>query len=176
MQDWVGFEPKTFQSPDQVFNHYTTEVPMEKGLKLKKINLIWLLFKLSQLEVIFQLTQYLWFSKFLNVFTAGYYWDVCKVINFETTGIYHFIIQIGSAEINIHADSMFEVLKTSQSFQSFRKPETWILLRNLLDYKVWDNWNFSCYYSNCLNWISYSSWLNVCSSQNFSKISQVLKY
>ena len=51
-------------------------------------------------------------------------------------GILHIIIQTVSTEIHIPAGSMFEVLKTSQSFQSFRKSESWILLRSLLGYKV----------------------------------------
>ena len=44
-------------------------------------------------------------------------------MNFETTGINYVIIQIVSTEILIPADSVFVVVKTSQSFQSFRKTE-----------------------------------------------------
>ena len=83
------------------------------------------------------------------------------------------IIQIVSTEFHIPAGSMFVVLKTTQKFQSFRKSESWILLWSLLSYKVWDSWNFTYYYSNCLNGFLYSSWLNVCSSQNYSKFSEL---
>ena len=41
--------------------------------------------------------------------------------------------------------------KHLKSFQSFRKSESWILLRSLLGYEVSDDWNFSYYPSNCLN-------------------------
>ena len=82
-------------------------------------------------------------------------------------------IQIVSTEFHIQAGSMFVVLKTTQKFQRFRKSESWMILCSLLSHKVWDSWNFTWYYSDCLNWISYSSWLNVCSSQNFSKFSEL---
>ena len=66
--------------------------------------------------------------------------------------------------------------KLLKDFTAFEILESWILLRCLQGHKLWDNWNISYYYSNCLSWNSYSCWLNVCGSQNFSKISQLLKY
>ena len=58
--------------------------------------------------------------------------------------------------------------KLLKDFTAFEILESWILLRCLQGHKLWDNWNISYYYSNCLSWNSYSCWLNVCSSQNFS--------
>ena len=65
--------------------------------------------------------------------------------------------------------------KHLKSFQSFRKSKSWILLRSLLGHEVWDNWNFTYYHSSCLNYNSYSSWLNVCCSQNLSKVFRALE-
>ena len=65
--------------------------------------------------------------------------------------------------------------KHLKSFQSFRKSKSWILLRSLLGHEVWDNWNFTYYHSYCLNYNSYSSWLNVCCSQNISKVFRALE-
>ena len=41
--------------------------------------------------------------------------------------------------------------KHLKSFQSFRKSESWILLRSLISHEVSDNWNFTNYHSKCLN-------------------------
>ena len=57
------------------------------------------------------------FSQLWKYQEAGYYWDVGRVINFETNGINDVIIPV---------DSLFVVLQTSQSFQTFKKLETWI--------------------------------------------------
>ena len=65
--------------------------------------------------------------------------------------------------------------KHLKSFESFRKSKRWILLRSLVGHEVWDNQNFTSYHSNCLNQNSYSSRLNVCCSQNISKVFKVLE-
>ena len=137
------------------------------------------LFKLSQLKFSFQLTQYLWFSKLFKVFRAAesqeleYLWEVTKDINFETNRINYIIIQTVSAWSHIPVDSLLMVLQRSQSFQTFKKLETSILLSSYQGYRLWDKWNKWYYYSNCLNLNLYSSWLNICGYQYISKFSQL---
>ena len=65
--------------------------------------------------------------------------------------------------------------KHLKSFESLRKSKRWILLRSLLGHEVWDNQNFTSYHSNCRYQNSYSSRLNVCCSQNISKVFRVLE-